>query len=33
MGVYQQLGVTLKCWLTPKSQLTPEQNQIFKYKT
>ena len=28
-GVYQRLGVTLECWLTPKSWLTPGQNVIF----
>ena len=25
-GVYQRLGVTLKCWFTPKSWSTPEGN-------
>ena len=32
-GVYQGLGVTLKCWLTTKSWSTPEQNLIKKNKT
>ena len=27
-GVYQCLGVTLKCWLTPISWLTPEENVV-----
>ena len=28
-GVYQHLGVTLKCWLTCKSGSTPGENIIF----
>ena len=28
-GVNHRLGVTLKCWLTPKSWSTPEENEIF----
>ena len=32
-GVYQRLGVTLKCWLTPISWLLiPEENVIFLVK-
>ena len=30
-GVYQLLGVTLKCWLTPKRWLTPGENHILNF--